>query len=363
MKTMTELEQIILQAQDAYYNGTPLMSDADFDELYDKLIAEQPDSEILKRVGVDNSDGFEKVNHKITMGSQNKANTLPEMEKWLKKIKGNIIASHKMDGASICLTYEKGKLVDAVTRGNAVTGDRITSNAMKMKFPKVLKEKVDCIVRGEVLLSKRNKDKFYSDAANCRNQASGLMKRLDGEGSEHLDVVVYELFGDAAKRTQAENLEWLEAQGFTVAEWDYIANPTAQKCMDLLNFTFSEQEKAARNYDIDGIVFKQDVIDYEDLKKVRSDTQIALKPPREKYITTIKDIEWSLSDGTYTPIAIVEGLVIAGTFVQRASLSNVDMLEKLEIEIGDQVEIIKAGLIIPKVTANVSRNKKLEKYV
>jgi DNA ligase (NAD+) len=363
-KTMTELEQIILQAQDAYYNGTPLMSDADFDELYDKLIAEQPDSEILKRVGVDNSDGFEKVIHKITMGSQNKANTLPEMEKWLKKINGNIVATHKMDGASICLTYEKGKLVDAVTRGNAVTGDRITSNAMKMNFiPKVLKEEVDCIVRGEVLLSKDNKDKFYPEAANCRNQASGLMKRLDGEGSEHLDVVVYELFGDAAKPTQAENLEWLETQGFTVADWEYICDPTAQQCMDLLNFTFSEEEKAMRKYDIDGIVFKQDNIDYEDLKKVRSDTQIALKPPREKYITTIKDIEWSLSDGTYTPIAIVEGLVIAGTFVQRASLSNVDMLEKLEIEIGDQVEIIKAGLIIPKVTANVSRNKKLEKYV
>ena len=148
MKTMTELEQIILQAQDAYYNGTPLMSDADFDELYDKLIAEQPDSEILKRVGVDNSDGFEKVNHKITMGSQNKANTLPEMEKWLKKINGNIVATHKMDGASICLTYEKGKLVDAVTRGNGCLeyNTILKTDLGDIPIGKIVEDKVQCKV-------------------------------------------------------------------------------------------------------------------------------------------------------------------------------------------------------------------------
>ena len=133
---MTELELKIKAAQDAYYNGdAPIMSDIEFDELWDKLKKEQPESELLKMVGSDHTDGFKKVKHSIIMGSQNKVNTAEEVSDWLRKNKikkEKVIVQHKMDGISVALYYKNGKFAQAVSRGDGETGDDITANVAKI---------------------------------------------------------------------------------------------------------------------------------------------------------------------------------------------------------------------------------------
>ena len=365
---MTELEQKILEAQDAYYNGNPIMSDGDFDELWDKLKAEQPDSELLTEVGADHTDGFPKVKHGMIMGSQEKANTEDEMAAWLSKLSDpNKIGQFKMDGCSLALYYKDGKFYQAVTRGDGSEGDDITSNVLKMNG--VVKElttkpSFTGTIRGEVLISRENKDKYYPEKANCRNTASGIMKHLDGEGCEHLDVVVYDaqsLDGENTFMFQPVLQTWLKDEGFIVADWKMFPNLSAKEAMAYLTEVFNNFDNL--KYDIDGIVWKQNEIDIEDFKtNYRPKTNIALKPARTYAETVVTDITWGCKNGTYTPVAVYAPTKLNGATNTHASLSNVDLMEKLGVEIGHRIEIVKAGLIIPKITKDLDTGKFVEGY-
>lgn len=362
---MTKLEQTILNAQRDYYNGTPSMSDAQFDELWEKLKVEQPDSELLKNVGADHTDGFKKVKHDIMAGSQEKANTEADMSKWLSSIdKKLVIADYKMDGASIILSYDKGNLIRVASRGDGYEGDDVTSNALKMNhLPKTIDSNFTGTVRGECCLSRTNKAEHFADKANCRNAGTGIMKRLDGKGCEYLDIVVYDaqsLDGSNFFETQVNLKKWLETNGFKLAPWKLFKNLSPKDCMAYLDEVFKEFDNL--EYDIDGLVWKQNAIDMEDFKEVRPKTNIALKPARIYAQTKVTNIEWSVSNGTYTPVVIYEPTPLNGTVNTRASISNVASLEDLQIEIGDTIEIVKCGLIIPKVVRNISKDTFLAGY-
>ena len=331
---MTELENKILEAQEAYYNGQPIMNDIEFDELWDKLKKEQPDSEILQNVGQDHTDGFAKAEHIIVMGSQNKANTSAEMDKWFKTIKSDSVTwSYKMDGISIEMAYNKGKFIRATTRGDGKVGDDVTKNVIKMGgVIKQLKDDFTGAVRGEILLSRENKEKFFSEYANCRNAASGVCKRLDGSGCEHLNVVVYDaqysdgrIFG-----TQYNLMKWLEKHGFEVADWGLTNTFDGEFAKDKVDEIFTKFDSL--KYDIDGLVWKQNDIDQLDLKNMRPKTQIALKPERTYGKSVLRDIDWRLSNGTFTPVAVFDPIVA------------------------------KMGLIIPKVVKDITTGKFAEGY-
>lgn len=367
---MTTLENKILEAQDAYYNGTPIMNDIEFDALWEQLKKEQPDSEILQAVGADHTDGFAKVDHMIIMGSQNKAKNIEELNEWYDNndIEPDTIAQYKMDGISLELTYKNGKLQKAVTRGDGHTGDDITANVKKMQgVVKTLKSDYTGAVRGEILMSRKEKDEFFSDKANCRNAASGVAKRKDGEGCEHLTVVVYDaqpldMNEENSFKYQTLLQTWLEGEGFKVAPWQKIENFTAEKAKELLDKTFEDFDNL--EFDIDGLVIKQNKIDVEDIMtNYRPKTQIALK--EEQNIVSVKStgIEWSIKNGTFTPVILFEPVEILGATISRASASNVAMLELLDFEVGDTIGVIRAGMIIPKVVANFSKEKKLDKYI
>ena len=363
-----ELENKLKQAQDAYYNGSePIMSDLEYDELWDELQTKFPTSNLLSGVGVDHTDGFTKVKHSIIMGSQNKANTAEDMNAFFSRNGvGKYLAQYKLDGASISLTYENGEFVTGASRGDGRIGDNCTANVLRMKgLVKRLKEGFTGTVRGEVLLDKKDKEKYFPDMKNCRNAASGIMKHLDGSDCDKLTIRVYDAqYLDKSRSfcTQESLQAWLKDNGFIVADYELfdtagMKNP-GESAIDLIRKEFSEELADKRDFDIDGIVFKKNEIDLHDIQtEYRPKTMIALKNKYTLAETTIEGIEWCVKNGTVTPVALVSPCEIDGTIVKRASLANISCMEELGIEIGHKVIITKAGMIIPKILKDLTTGK------
>lgn len=361
--TKENLERTIKNAQEAYYNGEPIMSDAEFDKLWDELKRKFPDSDLLTQVGADHTDGFQKAQHLMLMGSQNKANTAYEMDKFFKK--EQYVASFKLDGISIELQYQNGEFVKGVTRGDGEIGDDITENVKKMKYvPMKIDENFTGSVRGEILLFKSDKEKYFPEAKNCRNQASGLAKRKDGKGCEHLSVICYDALSiDESREWSTETMicNYLRGNGFKVAPFIERADWTGDLAIGYIHDTWANLNQI--DYDIDGIVFKQNKIDWNDKKNsYRPTTQIALKPARDEAVTKVTGIEWRMTNGTLTPVIQVSPVELNGTTVSQASGYNAKQLELLDLEIGDTVSVVKAGMIIPKIVENISKDKRVKDY-
>lgn len=363
-----ELENKLKQAQDAYYNGPePIMSDLEYDELWDELQAEFPTSELLRGVGEDSTDGFAKIRHSIIMGSQNKANTAEDMNAFFSRNGyGKYLAQYKLDGASISLCYENGEFVTGASRGDGLVGANCTANVLRMKgLVKRLKEGFTGTIRGEVLLDRPVKEKYFPDMKNCRNAAAGIMKHLDGSDCDKLTIRVYDAqYLDKARSfgTQESLQAWLKDNGFIVADYALfdtggMKNP-GESAIDLIRKEFSEEFADKRDFDIDGIVFKKNEIDLHDIQtEYRPKTMIALKNKYTLAETTIEGIEWCVKNGTVTPVALVSPCEIDGTIVKRASLANISCMEELGIEIGHKVIITKAGMIIPKILKDLTTGK------
>ena len=190
-----ELEKLITRYQKSYYNGEGEIEDSEFDKLWDELKTLDPKNSILHKVGAD-SGNFEKANHIMPMGSQEKAATPEQFLEWASKhVYPEYLVEYKLDGASLELQFEKGILIRAVTRGDGTIGDDITDNAKVMQgVPAALYrdgKKVDFTggIRGEVIMTHDVHDKYFSDKANCRNAANGLMKRKETSGCEYLKLI------------------------------------------------------------------------------------------------------------------------------------------------------------------------------
>ena len=377
-KAMTKLESQIKVAQDAYYNKTPIMSDAEFDELWDTLMREQPDSELLRSVGSDHTDGFTKVKHRILMGSQSKANTAEDMDAFYVRNAPfrSFIRQLKLDGCSIAMEYDDGKFYEAKTRGDGEYGDDITSNALKMTglikkltLPPVSgTDPFTGTIRGEVLLPKSVKEKHFPDMKNCRNAASGIMKHLDGKDCDKLRIMVYDAqFTDRGKSfdTQTDIMNWLERCGFSVAPWEEVqAEETGKNAIAHIDWIFKPEERAKLDYDIDGVVYKRDRIDPEDFRtNYRPKSTIALKPKFTTARSVLRDIDWQVKNGTVTPVAVFDPVDLEGSTVTRASMANIAMMEYLGLEIGHEILVIKANMIIPKIIKDITTGKSLGNYM
>lgn len=350
-----ELSRLIKKYQDSYYNGEGEISDSEFDALWDELKTLDSENPLFKKVGAD-SGNFSKIRHIMPMGSQEKAANPEQFLNWAKNhIYDEYLVEYKLDGASLELQYQNGELLRAVTRGDGNTGDEITENAKKMEGVKTAlydKElnKIDFTgaVRGEVIMKHVIHEKYYSDKANCRNAANGLMKRKDGNGCENLTLIVYDALSTEGKSPfsdEKEKIEWLSSAGFFTSPL-YIAK-TAQ---DVISYR-SEVMEIRKNldYDIDGLVIKEKKINMDDAWRARPDRQIAFKFSLEEAVTVLRNVEWSESGATYTPIALFDPVSLNGTTVQRASLANPDTMRNLGVKIGSRIVVVKRGEIIPKV--------------
>ena len=361
---ITELESLIKKYQKSYYDGEGEISDAEFDKLWDELKELDPKNPILSKVGAD-SGNFAKVQHVMPMGSQEKAANPEQFLEWAgKHVYEEYLVEYKLDGASLELQYEHGMLKRAVTRGDGVVGDDITQNAKKMQgvYPALLKDGnvIDFTggIRGEVIMTHEVHEKYFSDKANCRNAANGLMKRKDGEGSEYLTLIVYDALatdGQTFFKTEKEKIKFLMELGFKVVKLVICKNP--QRVIDY-RAKVMEDRKNIIPYDIDGLVVKEDIINFEDASRARPDRQIAFKFSLEEAVSTLREVEWSISGSTYTPVAIFDEVELNGTKVQRASLANPDTMRALGVAIGSHVVVVKRGEIIPKIE-NVVEEKDL----
>ncbi|MBR4247004.1 MAG: NAD-dependent DNA ligase LigA [Treponema sp.] len=366
-KRITELEKLIVKYQKSYYNGEGEISDAEFDSLWDELKLLDPQNPILHKVGAD-SGNFEKAPHVMPMGSQEKAANPEQFLSWAQKHKyDEYLVEYKLDGASLELQYNGGILVRAVTRGDGSTGDVITANALKMDGVK--KELYDADgklssftggVRGEVIMKRSVHKKYFSDKANCRNAANGLMKRKDGSGSEHLTLIAYDVWatqGEQPYKDEEEKLAWLKKYGFNTVVLKICSN--ADQVIEYRAKVMEERKNL--DYDIDGLVIKERAVNHEDALRARPDRQIAFKFSLEEAVSVVRKVEWNESGATYTPVAVFDAVDLNGTSVQRASLANPNTIAALGLQIGSHVIVVKRGEIIPKIESVVPQEDKAEK--
>ena len=361
-----QLEKDIKFYQEDYYKGGQLISDAEFDAMWDELILLDSTNSILNDVGsdlddsddMDILDGFAKATHIIPMGSQNKCKNPEEFEKWAKKHDyPEYIIQYKLDGASIELQYENGKFIRAVTRGDGLVGDDVTENVKKMQNVVLkLKDGFSGGIRGEVLMSHTTHKTFFSDKANCRNAAAGLMKRKDGVGVENLEVIVYDAMSldKSFFTTELEKIDWLLENGFEI-----VPTTVVNSQQSIINYRnkMMATVRDTLEYDIDGLVIKNNEIDLDDLSKHRPDKQIAFKFTADEAVTTLESVFWNENGSTYTPIGIVTPVQLNGTTVKRASLCNPTMIEKMNLKIGSKIIITKRGEIIPKIESLIENPK------
>jgi DNA ligase (NAD+) len=352
-----QLEQLIVKYQKSYYDGEAEISDGEFDLLWDELKSIAPDSPVLKRIGggdvssgAHTVDGFPKAKHIMPMGSQDKAANPDEFRAWAEK-QGitRFLVQYKLDGASLELQYQKGTLVRAITRGDGIIGDEITANARRMKsVPEKLNVSFSGGIRGEVIMTREIWRKKYTAKANCRNAANGIMRRKDGSGCEDLVLITYDVMADGKDQffsDEAYKIEWLEKRGFKT---------TVTKSCDSAEQVIVYRDKVAKMrdkllFDIDGLVVKDPVTDMADLRRARPEKQVAFKFELETAFSILRQVEWSESGATYTPIGVVDPVHLAGTTVQRANLNNPAMIRALGLKIGSAVSVVKRGEIIPKI--------------
>ena len=359
MTRVEELKSLITRYQKSYYDGEGEISDAEFDKLWDELKELDPQNEILHRVGAD-SGNFPKVKHIMPMGSQEKAANPEQFIAWAQKHNyDQYLVEYKLDGASLELQYQNGYLVCAVTRGDGTIGDDITANAKKMSGVNHAVYRDGKLVpftggiRGEVIMTHEVHKKYFPDKANCRNAANGIMKRKDGQGSEYLKLIVYDALSTDDKiffTNEEEKIKWLMDCGFNVVKLVICRSPER---VIAYRAKVMEERKTSIEYDIDGLVIKERNINLEDASRDRPDRQIAFKFSLEEAVSTLRQVEWSRSGGTYTPVAIFDEVELNGTKVQRASLSNPDTMRKLGVKIGSHVLVVKRGEIIPKIESVV----------
>lgn len=350
-----ELESKIKHYQKAYYDGHEEISDAEFDKLWNELESNYPDSELLKVVGEDSVG--RKIKHLMLMGSLSKFNTEEGLRDWVKKesISFPVQVSNKIDGNSCELQYKDGKLLYAVTRGDAIYGEDITIKALGMpSIPNTIPTNDYLAVRGEVVMNKSVFEaKYSSEFKNPRNLTAGLLKNEEFIDYEDLRFVAYDLYNSSCpEATEKGKLQTLELYGFDVVECVYC-----NSIKEILDYRETRSPRD-REYALDGLVLKQNVVDPNDAYEVRPKKQHAFKWVDISATSILRDVEWSMTGSTLTPVAIFDPVELEGTTVKRASLSNPYWIERLGLHIGDQIRVVKRGQIIPKVEEVISHDPK-----
>lgn len=360
---------------DYYVEDNPQISDTEYDTLYKQLekLEENHPEYILEnsptqRVGDRVLDEFEKITHKVPMLSLSNTFSTEDLRDFDARISKLVpgqnveyICELKIDGLAISIKYENGKLVSAATRGDGSVGEDVTENIKTIfSIPKVLKDNRSFEVRGEVYLPRKSFELLNTERennnevlfANPRNAAAGSLRQLDSKitAKRRLSAFIYSIVGDDSIVSQENALN-------TAKEYNLPVNPNFKLCknidevIDYINY-WTEHKKNLP-YDIDGIVIKvnsystQEEVGYTQ-KSPRWAT--AYKFPEEELATKLLDVELSVGrTGIITPVAILDPIVISGSTVSKASLHNKDIIEELDIHIGDMVVVKKAGEIIPKV--------------
>ena len=294
----------------------------------------------------------------MPMGSQEKAATPEEFLAWAEKHSyAEFLVEYKLDGASLELQYKNGKLLRAVTRGDGEIGDVITENALKMQgVISEISQDFTGGIRGEVIMTHQVHKSLYSDKANCRNAANGLMKRKDGSGSENLTLIAYDVWateGEQPFDDEEGKLLFLKKNNFNT-----VPLKIAKSAHEVIAYREQVMENRKNlDYDIDGLVIKEREVNHEDASRDRPDRQIAFKFSLEEAVSVLRSVEWGENGATYTPVAVFDPVELNGTTVKRASLVNTNLIKSLDLKIGSHVVVVKRGEIIPKIISVVQSSE------
>ncbi len=388
-KRIDELTSILKKANYEYYNlDNPSITDQEYDKYLRELINLEekypeyadPNSP-TKRVGGEAIDKFQKVRHAIPMISLSNVFNEDEIRDFDKRIrnagfKPEYVCELKIDGLSVSLHYEHGKLKFAATRGDGIIGEDITHNVKTIKtVPLDLGRDIDIEVRGEIYMNKATLEKINREREskgevklqNVRNAAAGSIRQLDPKvaAKRHLDTWIYHLPNplDYGISTHFEALEYMKDLGFKVNS----ASKLVKDVDGILDFIREYTEKrSSLPYEIDGIVIKVNDIRMQQelgstVKYPRWAT--AYKFPAEEVLTKLVDIKFTVGrTGQVTPNAVLEPVLVMGSTIRRATLHNEDYCRSLDLRIGDVVSIKKAGDVIPEVVeAKLERRVGTEK--
>ena len=371
------LTEILNKAAQAYYaQDKEIMSNYEYDKLYDELIALEKETGILLansptvNVGYEAVDELPKEAHEISMLSLDKTKDREQLALWLQGKEG--ILSWKLDGLTIVLTYKEGKLAKAVTRGNGEVGEVVTNNAKTFKnLPLQIGFQGELILRGEAIITYSDFEEMNAqieDGAakykNPRNLCSGSVRQLNNQVTAGRNVQLYAFTlvkaeGVDFNNSREKQLAFLQEQGFTVVDYLKVTPDSILEAIE----TF---ERKIQTYDVpsDGLVLSyEDIAFGEALGRTAKFPRhsIAFKWQDEIRETLLKEIEWSASrTGLINPVAIFEPVELEGTTVSRASVHNISILKSLKLGIGDRITVYKANMIIPQIAENLTESDTLE---
>ncbi|MEE0958961.1 MAG: NAD-dependent DNA ligase LigA, partial [Lachnospiraceae bacterium] len=367
-----ELVNILNEAAKAYYSESrEIMTNYEYDALYDELTKLEEETGIVlansptNRVGYEVLSELPKETHASPMLSLSKTKSREELADWLKDKEG--LLSWKMDGLTIVLTYNDGKLVKAVTRGNGEVGEVITNNARVFtNVPLNIPYKGELILRGEAVISysdfeKINREIEDDDAKykNPRNLCSGSVRQLNNEITAKRNVRFYAFTLVSAdydfENSREKQMLFLKDNGFQTVEYKRVNKDNVVEMVE-----WFEKKIESNDVPSDGLVLTYDDIAYGDslgrtAKAPRN--AIAFKWADEIAETTLENIEWSASrTGLINPVAIFKPVELEGTTVSRASVHNVSIVKSLKLGIGDKITVYKANMIIPQIAENLTKS-------
>ena len=368
-----ELVELLNKAGKSYYSeGQEIMSNYEYDALYDELKKlEEETGCVLSNsptvnVGYEVLSELPKERHDSPMLSLDKTKDREALRDWLGEQKG--VLSWKLDGLTIVLTYEDGKLSKAVTRGNGEIGEIITNNARVFKnVPVTIPYKGKLVLRGEAIITysdfnRINEEIPEMDAKykNPRNLCSGSVRQLNNKITKERNVNFFAFALVSAdnvdfKNSRAYQFEWLKKQGFELVEYKMVDR---DNIIDTI--AWFEKTIVTNDFPSDGLVIIYDDIAYgESLGRTAKFPRnaMAFKWTDETADTVLRQIEWSASrTGLINPVAIFDPVELEGTKVSRASVHNISIMEGLKLGIGDNIRVFKANMIIPQIAANLTES-------
>ena len=374
VKQMNVLIDRINESSYAYYaEDNPIISDKEFDDLCKALEQLERDSGIvmnnspLHRVQGYVIDSLAKVKHTRPMLSAQKTKDVSEIKRFIgDKI---CILSWKLDGLTIVLRYEKGRLKQAITRGNGEIGEDVTHTIrMAKNVPQTILEQSYLEIRGEAVISyddfQKINDKLNGKYKNPRNLAAGTVRQLDSNIARERSLMfkAFELvkLGDKSEDEMpniADSFEYLAQQGFDVVEHEAVNQYDVDEYINKF-----DPEKY--EYPVDGLIFTYDDYKYGKSLGVTGHfplNMMALKWADDLYETTLRGIEWNTSrTGLINPVAIFDPVDLDGAETTRATLHNVSYVEGLELGVGDTIQVYRSNMVIPKVHENLTRSNTFE---
>ncbi|WP_073997717.1 NAD-dependent DNA ligase LigA [Anaerococcus urinomassiliensis] len=398
MGKIEEINELIEKIEELNYHyytlDAPLVSDGEYDKLYDRLkeLEEEtgfsPDNSPTKKVGGQVLEKFEKHFHISRLYSQDKAQSFEDLENWIGRINRlrdtyneshedklddiEYILEYKFDGLTINLTYEDGKLINAATRGNGSVGEEISAQVHTIKsVPRTIKEKSLLEIQGEALmplseLERYNKENEFQ-LKNARNAAAGALRNLDTNETKKRNLTAY-IYNISTTNlefdTEEEMLDFLKDQGFIVHPYHKKVKTYDEIIKELDKI---EEERKTLDILTDGVVIKindkktQQALGYTNKFPRWS---LAYKFEAEEYTTTLLDVVWNVGrTGKVTPSAILEPVDFSGVTVSRATLNNYDDILRKKVKLGSRVFIRRSNDVIPEILGVVDENQEGTKVI